>query len=143
VLLSTLPDTFAVCRLQPDDPWPAWLRNGAFFSITRTPDELSIVCPVAAVPETVQAERGWRCLKVEGPLDFTLTGVLSSLLTPLAAAGISVYALSTYDTDYLLLKQDDFERSLEVLAGAGHRIRRGEDQDAQPCVRCAAPRERR
>jgi hypothetical protein len=127
VLLSIFPNTFAVCRLQPDEPWPDWPRGGALFSITRTPDELSIVCPESAVPESVQAERGWRCLKVGGPLDFALTGVLSSLTTPLAAAGISVFALSTYDTDYLLLKRDDFDRGLEILAGAGHRIRQDED----------------
>jgi hypothetical protein len=119
--LSILPDPVAVCRLAPDAPVPDWAR-GAFLSITRTPDELSIVCDDAAVPSDVQAERGWRVLKLEGPIPFEMTGVASALLAPLAAARISIFLVSTYDTDYLLLKAGGFARAVDVLRGAGYDV---------------------
>jgi uncharacterized protein len=74
------------------------------------------------VPQEVRAEGGWRCLKVQGPLDFALTGILAALTAPLAAAGIAVFAVSTYDTDYLLLKAENLHRAAEALRGAGHRV---------------------
>src|SRR5690349_19722509 len=98
--LSILPDTFAVCRLKRDAAIPAWAASGDFFSITRTADELSIVCLQSNVPDGVQCESDWRCFKIEGPLDFALTGILVSVATPLAHVGISVFAIATYDTDY-------------------------------------------
>lgn len=119
--LSVLPALFAVCRLEPDAPLPAWAA-AIFFSITRTPDELSIVCPQAAVPNHVRAEAGWRLLKVEGPLDFALTGVLASLANPLAAAHISLFAVSTFNTDYLLVKAESLAQAVRVLRQAGHRV---------------------
>lgn len=117
--LSILPGRLAVCRLSPDAAVPPWVR-GAFTSITRTADELSVVCDADAVPEDVQAERGWRVLKVEGPIPFELTGVAAALVAPLAEARISVFLLATYDTDYLLLKEESFEHAVEVLRAAGH-----------------------
>ena len=119
--LSILPDAVAVCRLAPGAAVPEWIR-GAFTSITRTADELSIVCDDAVVPAEVQAERGWRMLKIEGPIPFAMTGVASALLAPLAEARISIFLISTYDTDYLLLKADSFDRALGVLRGAGYEI---------------------
>ena len=119
--LSLLAAPLAVCRLAPDAPLPAWPR-GAFLSITRTPDELSIVCEDDAVPADVQAERNWRALKLEGPIPFEMTGVASALLAPLAAAKISVFLISTYDTDYLLLKSDVFAQALDVLRAAGYDV---------------------
>jgi uncharacterized protein len=119
--LSTLSDELAVCRLAPDAAVPGWVR-GAFTCVTRTNEELSIVCDGAVVPESVQAERGWRGLKLEGPIPFELTGVAAALLAPLAAARISVFLVSTFDTDYLLLKSDVFARAVEVLRGAGYDI---------------------
>ncbi len=92
-----------------------------FCSITRTADEVSIVCPLGRVPDDVRRESGWRCLKVEGPLDFALTGILASLAVPLAQAGISIFAISTYDTDYLLVK--DLDGAVATLTGEGHLIR--------------------
>lgn len=117
--LSVLPATVAVCRLAADAAIPSWIR-GAFTSVTRTSDELSIVCDDDAVPEDVQAERNWRALKLEGPIPFEMTGVASALLAPLAAARISIFLISTYDTDYLLLKAESFERAVEVLRAAGY-----------------------
>jgi uncharacterized protein len=119
--LSILPSPVAVCRLAPDAAVPDWAR-GAFLSITRTADELSIVCDDDAVPAEIQAERNWRVLKLEGPIPFEMTGVAAALLAPLAAAGISIFLVSTYDTDYLLLKSASFERALGVLRGAGYEI---------------------
>ena len=119
--LSVLPDTFAVCRLDKDAPILEWGRRG-FFSVTRTPDELSVVCRQADVPPGTRCEGGWRCLKVEGPLDFSWTGILASLAVPLAGAGISLFAISTYETDYLLVKGDDLDSAARALAGSGHRV---------------------
>ena len=119
--LSLLAAPVAVCRLAPDAAIPEWAR-GAFTSITRTADELSIVCDDGAVPGDVQAERGWRALKLEGPIPFEMTGVASALLAPLAEARISVFLISTYDTDYLLLKADALERAMGVLRGAGYEV---------------------
>lgn len=121
--LSLLLETLAVCRLAPDTPLPDWAA-GEFVSITRTPDELSIVCAERVVPSSVRCERGWRCLKVAGPLDLSLTGVLASLAVPLAEARIALFAVSTYDTDYLLVKEVEVERALDALKRAGHRLGR-------------------
>lgn len=112
---------FAVCRLERGSALPAWAHCGNFISITRTEEELSLVCAEEYVPAEVRAERGWRCLKVCGPLAFTEVGVLASLTEPLARAGISLFAVSTFDTDYLLIKEPDLERALQVLLSAGHR----------------------
>jgi uncharacterized protein len=122
--LSVLPETFAVCRLDRDSSVPTWATTTSFFSITRTADELSIVCPQNQLPDGIPCEGGWRCLKVEGPLDFALTGILASLAVPLAQAGISIFAISTYDTDYLLVK--DLNRAIATLTKHGHRIQRME-----------------
>ncbi len=121
--LTLLPQTFAVCRLDPAEPVPSWAVSGDLFSVTRTPAELSVVCPQASVPEGVQAETDWRCIAVAGPLDFSLTGILASLAEPLAAAGIAIFALSTYETDYLLVKSRQIAYAVEVLSQAGHRFR--------------------
>ena len=122
--LSLLPDRFAICRLPADAAMPIWAQGGVFVSITRTRDELSVVCAQAAVPEGVQMEGGWRCFKVEGPfaLDSAI-GVVAALVVPLAEAEIGVFVVSTYDTDYLLVKDAHLARATEVLARAGHRAR--------------------
>jgi hypothetical protein len=122
ITLSLLPETLAVCRLDPHAEIPAWALPGDFVSITRTMVELSIVCPERRVPEEIGREGGWRALKVEGPLDFTLTGILASLAGPLAQAAIPVFAISTYETDYLLVKQTNLDRAVQVLSLRGHQI---------------------
>lgn len=126
--LSVLSDTFAVCRLNGEETIPHWAYGGEFFSITRTADELSIVCAQANVPadihEDVKCEKGWRSLRIEGTLDFALIGVLASLTTILAQAEVSVFAVSTFDTDYLLIKEDKLERAIEALTAQGHHVTR-------------------
>ena len=92
-------------------------------SITRTADELSIVCPSEAVPDTVRTERGFCVLKIEGPFDFSLTGILLAVIEPLADVGISIFALSTYDTDYVLVKKKDLNQAVSVLSAFGHTFR--------------------
>ena len=114
-----LPDRFAVCRLNPDAAVPAW-ATGAFVNITFTDDELALICPAERVPADVRAERDWRVLKLVGPFPFTAVGVLASLATPLARAGISLLTIATYDTDYFLVKQEVFEDAVRVLVAAGH-----------------------
>ncbi|MGB9592214.1 MAG: ACT domain-containing protein, partial [Candidatus Kryptoniota bacterium] len=99
------------------------MKWGDFFSITHTPDEISIVASQNLIPEGALCEKGWRCLKVDGPLDFSLTGVLSSLANPLAQAGISIFALSTYETDYILVRQSDLEKALQTLRQEGFEVK--------------------
>ena len=118
--LSILPDRLAVCRLAQSEATPGWATAKGFFSITRTAQELSIVCSEASVPPGVQIESGWRALKVEGPLDFALIGILAGLSSVLAQAGVSLFAISTYDTDYILVKEKDLEKAVEALARAGY-----------------------
>ncbi len=120
--LSILPDPLAICRLGPAEDVPEWAMLGEFVSITHTSDELSIVCAEEHVPPDVKADRDWRALKVEGPLDLALTGILASLADPLAEAQINLFAVSTYDTDYLLIKEHHLTRACEVLRRAGHAV---------------------
>jgi hypothetical protein len=115
-----LPGDFAVCRLDKEEPVPDWAARGNFFSITRTEEELSLLCLQAQVPPGIKTEGGWRRLKIEGPLDFSMTGVLASITAPLAREGISVLAISTYDTDYLLVKKEKMEAAVEALIKVGH-----------------------
>lgn len=115
----------AVCRLLPDTPIPAWATSAPFFCVMRTAEELSVVCPASALPahlpDDVKVARTWRALKLHGPFDFAETGVLASVLSPLAAA-VSIFALATYDTDYVLVRQPQLERAIEALRAAGHTV---------------------
>ena len=120
--LTILPDPLAICRLSPAEDVPEWAMIGEFVSITHTGDELSLVCADEHVPPDVKADRGWRALKVEGPLDLSLTGVLASLANPLAQAQINLFAVSTFDTDYLLVKGYNLTRAIAVLQQAGHTV---------------------
>jgi len=122
IRLSILGSTLAVCRLAADDAFPAWLSARGFVSVTRTADELSVVCAADAVPANVRCEAGWRALAVEGPLDFGVTGILASIAAPLAEAGISIFAISTFDTDYVLVKAERLGDAVEALRRAGHLI---------------------
>jgi hypothetical protein len=122
LVLEILPYRLAVCRLAHDVPPPDWAQSSRFSSVTRTGDELSIVCEESTVPDSVRAERGWRSLKVQGPLDFSLTGILASIAAPLAEAGISVFAVATFDTDYVLVRDSSLAAAVSALRGAGHQI---------------------
>lgn len=120
--LSLLPERLAVCRLGPNEAIPQWVFSTSFWSVTRTDEELSLILPEELVPSSWKAEKGWRCLKVLGPLDFSITGIIASLSTLLAEAGVSILAISTYDTDYLLVRSGDVDRAKEILIEHGHRI---------------------
>ncbi len=120
--LEWFPGELAVVRLESAAPLPPWAGRGVFHGVVRTPDELSIVCPADGVPGDVRAERGWRLMRVRGPLQFDLTGILASLTAPLAAAAVPLFSLSTFDTDYLMVRSDDVSRATEALTRAGHRF---------------------
>jgi uncharacterized protein len=120
--LVLLPERLAVCRLAADAPLPGWVAGPGFVSITRTDEELSLVLAADRVPGDIMAVQGWRALKVQGPLDFTLTGILAALTAPLADAGISLFAIATYDTDYVLVKEETLAASITALRAAGHLV---------------------
>ena len=120
--LSLLPDTFAIFRLDPNADIPTWALSGEFVSITRTTEELSVVCRQENVPDGIRCETDYVCLKVEGPFDFNSTGILGSLTTVLAQAAISVFAVSTFHTDYLLVKENKMEGAIQALSKAGHHV---------------------
>ena len=120
--LQRLPERYAVARLEPEAEVPPWARSSTFACVTRTRHELSIVCDEAHVPAGVTAQRGFCGLRVEGPLDFSETGILASLAGPLAKAGISIFAVSTYDTDYLFVPAAQEHEAVQVLTGAGHTV---------------------
>ena len=112
---TLLDGRYAVARLAPDAAVPPWSDRGAFVTITRTSEELSIVTEEANVPDDVRAERGWRCLKLEGPIPFETVGIAAQFTGALAAAGISVFVVSTFDTDYVLVREEALPRALEAL----------------------------
>ena len=124
VHLDLLETVVAVCRLDADDDLPEWgdLTDRHLVSVTRTANELSIILGQDAVPPGVIAERGWRVLAVRGPLAFSLTGVLAGLAQPLADASVPIFALSTYDTDLLLVGQGDLDAATAALRDAGHTV---------------------
>jgi hypothetical protein len=120
--LALIDGDFAVCQLASSDAVPSWGSKGKVVSVTRTADELSIVCSEDVVPAGVKCERGWRAMRVVGSMDFSAVGVLASLIGPLAEAGISIFAISTFDTDYLLVKQQTLNAAVEALKQHGHVI---------------------
>ena len=120
--LAVLPQTFGICRLSPKTRIPRWIHNSSFYSISRSPEELSLICEEAVVPSGVKVEGGWSAFKVVGTLDMTLLGVLASLSLPLADARIGLITISTYDTDYLLVRSKKLPKAIEALTRAGHRF---------------------
>ncbi|MEQ1352385.1 MAG: ACT domain-containing protein [Candidatus Acidiferrum sp.] len=120
--LSVLSKTFVICKLPADAPVPAWATQGKLFSITRTSDELSVVAEKGMVPENLRGDTTWRAMKAHGPFAFSEVGVLAALVAPLAEAGISVFALSTFDTDYLFTGETHLQAAVAALCKAGHTI---------------------
>lgn len=120
--LSWVPGTFAVCRLPPQSPLPDFPDAAALYSATRTDRELSIVCVEASAPAGAACEPGWRALRLDGPIPFSVTGVIAAVSAPLARARLSMFAFSTYDTDYVLVRASDAEAAREALEGEGFRI---------------------
>lgn len=117
-----LPGTFSICRLPADAPIPECTTTASFASITRTADELSIVCPTAHAPQNGRCEGPWTCFKLEGPFPFAQTGVLASFIDPLATKGVPIFAISTFDTDYVLVKQEFAGTALKTLQAARHEL---------------------
>ena len=114
--LSILDENFAVCRLNANENIPDWIIKDSFYSITKTADELSIVCLEKSVPGYARSEKEWRAIKIEGELDFSQTGILSSIAVPLAEAKISIFAVSTFNTDYILVKKNKLEKAIDILS---------------------------
>jgi GNAT superfamily N-acetyltransferase len=120
--LRVLDGHMSVCRLHPESEVPEWAVTGGFFSVTRTGDELSVVCLETEVPGSVRSERGWRALMLEGPFEFSEVGVLASVAVPLAEARVGIFALSTFDTDYVLVKEEQLGSTVAALRGRGHEV---------------------
>jgi len=120
--LSVVAGSYAIAKFPGDAEIPAWATGSAFFSVTRTPEELSVVAAEASIPPELNASRGWRMFKVHGPFAFDEIGVVAALANPLARVGVGIFVISTFDTDYLLAQQDDIPVVVETLEHAGHRI---------------------
>lgn len=120
--LKLYKELYGVCKHNPLEQIPVWAFQSDFFSITKTSEELSIVCTQSSIPEYFSCERGWKILKIEGTLDFSLIGILSSISTILANQEISIFAISTFDTDYILVKENDVPKAVHALAANGYPV---------------------
>ena len=121
--LSVLDERLAVCQLEAWAEIPPWATGTQFFCVTRTPDELSVVCPEECVPAGITCEPGWRAFKLEGSFDFGLVGVLSSVAAPLAESEVGILAIATYDTDYVLVQGPQLDLAVAALRARGHEVR--------------------
>lgn len=121
--MKLLEGIFGVCRLSSEDNIPHWCLQSEIYSITKTKDELSILCDLKFIPQGIKCEKPWKALKIEGPLDFALIGILSTISTLLAKNSISIFAISTYDTDYILVKEKDMDNAIKVLSNEGYIIK--------------------
>jgi uncharacterized protein len=124
LLLAVLPGTYAIARFAPDATIPFPYSESFFYSVSKTDQELSLVCEEKFLRPDVQAERGRRLIRVESALAFSLTGIVASLAGPLAEAAVSIFSVSTYDTDYLLVRDEDVEKAIAALERAGHKVQR-------------------
>lgn len=122
--LRLLPDVLAVCRLEPDAEMPWWATVAPFFSVTRTTDELSVVCAASRVPRGTNATYDWRALKLHGQFHHTLTGIMDAIAKPLADAGVSILPIATFQTDYVLVREPQLANAVAALHAAGHRVLR-------------------
>jgi hypothetical protein len=120
VQLRTLPDSYAIVRLEPGADLPEWVDKGPFRSVTRTEHEVSVVCRDHDVPEGENVDRGFTLLETIGPHDFSLTGVIASIVEPLADAEVPIFVLSTFESDYVLVRSSDLARAADALEAAGH-----------------------
>ena len=120
--LSLLEDFFGICVFESNASISEWAGTASFCSITRTEKKLTVVCPQNIIPADIEHERDWRCFRIDGSFDLNQIGVISSLAAPLAQAGISIFVVSSYDTDYILVKEEKVEQAIAVLSGDGHSI---------------------
>lgn len=116
---SLVQGTFAICRLDKNHPLPHWAVGGEFWSVSRTPDEISVVCPQGSVPPGVDRDSGWRCLKVDSPFEFDLSGMVSDMAAPLAREGMDLFVVATQDSDYLMVREQDLKKAIDELARSG------------------------
>lgn len=122
IRLRVLPGEYAVCRMPPDRELTVPVAAGPLYAVTRTADELSVVCAKGSTPTHATVEPGWAAVGVAGPLDFALVGILAAIANALANVGVAIFAVSTYDTDYVLLKTDQLEKAVEALRAAGYAV---------------------
>ncbi|WP_461206322.1 ACT domain-containing protein [Clostridium sp. DL1XJH146] len=120
--MKLLEAKYGVARLDKSELIPEWAKDSEFYSITKTADELSVVCTENSIPSDVKCEKNWRVLKIEGPLDFSLIGILSSISTILAQKGISIFAIFTYDTDYILVKDEEIDNTIGALSDERYEV---------------------
>lgn len=110
---------YSICRLNKEDKIPDWVNKSEFYSITQTDNELSIVCHQENVPVSVKSERNWKIIAIDEELDFSLIGIISKISTLLAENNISIFVVSTFDTDYILVKQENFDKTVKLLETIG------------------------
>ncbi len=122
--LILLSDHLTICRLPPDALLPSWAESNGLQAIIRTTDEICIICDEDKVPANITAEPDWRALKVQGPLVFSEIGVIAALANPLAEAQVSIFVISTFETDYILVKENDLAQAVKALQKAGHTVRK-------------------
>jgi hypothetical protein len=120
--LSLLKDSYGVCEFPSTASIPEWALNASLCSVTRSKKELTIVCTQDVIPADIEYDSGWRCFRVDGSFDFNPIGVISSFAAPLAEAGVSIFVISTYDTDYILVKKEKVEQAVTVLTDCGHLV---------------------
>lgn len=120
--MQLLSGKYAICRLDPTCQTPEWAQNGGFCSVTRAPEELSVVCAEENVPARIKCERGWRMLKLAGPIPFTVTGVVAAISEALAKNRIGIFVISTYDTDYILVQEHSLSDAIAALEDGGCQV---------------------
>ncbi|GER90205.1 amino acid-binding protein [Dictyobacter vulcani] len=123
LVLALQPDMLAICRLEPTAYIGNDVLNGNFVAITKTDEELSIICPQENMPEEAIYTKGWRCLRIEGPFSHDTSGILASVLAPLAEAHLSVFTATTFDTGHVLVKEENLNRAIQILTQTGHVVR--------------------
>ena len=130
-----LPGAYAIVRMDPEATVPEWATKGVFSSVTRTADELSIVCPADNLPASLSSECHWMCFKLEGPFPFSQTGVLLSFIEPLSSNGVPIFAISTYDTDYVLVQEEFMGGAQQALGTAGHALISDHDESRRKLIK--------
>ncbi len=122
LVLSVLSETFTIHKLSPDESIPEEILNCNYYSVSKTENELSLVCSEVFEVQSLQSSKGWECIKVAGPLDFNLTGILAGISDILAKGNISIFAISTFDTDYILVRTQDLSSARTTLRQAGYKF---------------------
>jgi hypothetical protein len=121
-VMSVLKDDYIICRLDAFEGIPEWIKDSPFYSITQTSEELSVVCEKNTAQQKLTCEEDWKCMRIHGPLGFSETGIISTLTSMLAQNDISVFVISTYETDYILLKKMNLAKAAKILTDAGHEV---------------------